>query len=463
MMKIVTTLAALLIAVTPAQSQESFGLTDIYDLALLNDPVIREAEANFFATSEIKAQARSLLLPSISLGSSASDTQFVNPNPPLDFFTGQPSTVFSSSESDSESSSLNLSMTQTVFDWSRYLGLKQADKQIARAEVDLAVVRQDLMIRVASAYFNVLAAEDLLAADIAAREALGQQLEQTQRRFDVGLIAITSVQEAQAGYDQSVAAVIGSERILATAQESLREIVNEYVTDLRSPIEELPLLSPDPADVNEWVDIAQGQNLSLVASRISADVAEDDIRIARAARFPTLSLSANASDGSTTSTQTTNQFAGPPITTPRSRSDRETEQIQLSFSMPIFNGGGNRSRIQQSVFRHRAAIEGVERIARQTERLTRDAYLGVTSEISRVEALRQALESSRTALLATQAGEEVGQRTGVDVVNAQNNVRRAETTYAGARYEYLLNLLRLKQAAGSLSEEDLAEIDAWLE
>jgi outer membrane protein len=131
--------------------------------------------------------------------------------------------------------------------------------------------------------------------------------------------------------------------------------------------------------------------------------------------------------------------------------------------MPIFNGGLNGSRIDQAVYRHRAALQSLERVARQTERLTRDAYLGVTSEISRVAATRQALESARTALLATQAGFEVGQRTGVDVVNAQNTVRRAETTYAGSRYDYLINLLRLKQAAGSLSEADLVEIDNWLE
>jgi outer membrane protein len=131
--------------------------------------------------------------------------------------------------------------------------------------------------------------------------------------------------------------------------------------------------------------------------------------------------------------------------------------------MPLYSGGATRSRVQQSVYRRRAAIESVERVTRQTERLTRDAYLGVVSEISRVQALRQALESSRTALLATEAAEEVGQRTRVDVVNALNNVRRAETTYAGSRYEYLLNILRLKQAAGTLTEVDLAQIDDWLE
>ena len=452
---------ALAIAAASAQAQE--GLLDIYHRALDNDPAIREAEANLLVTSEVKRQARSGLLPTLSLSSSSSDSYSLNPNAPLDFQTGFPSLIFSSSESDSESSSLNLSINQTVFDWGQILSLKQADKTIARAETDFASAQQELMMRVATAYFNVLAAEDLLAADIAAREALAQQLEQTQRRFEVGLIAITDVQDSQAGYDQAVASVIGSERNLASAQEGLREIIDDYVIDLRSPIEELPLVNPNPANVEAWVNAAQGQNLALASSRIAANVAEDEIRISRSSRFPTLRLSASAGDNSSTSTQTTNTFAGPSITTPPAASDRESHSLSLNLNVPIFNGGANRSRIQQSVYRHRAAIESLERVARQIERQARDAFLGVTSEISRVQELGQALESSRTALLATQAGFEVGQRTGVDVVNAQNNVRRAETGYAGARYDYLMNLLRLKQAAGSLSEIDLAEVDNWLE
>jgi outer membrane protein len=461
MIKIRFALLALSVAAASAHAQE--GLIDIYQRALMNDPVIREAEANFLATSEVKGQARSSLLPQLSLSSSSSDSYSKNPNPPLDYQTGLPSLIFTDSESDSDSSSVNLSINQTLFDWGQILSLQQADKTIARAETDFASTQQDLMIRVAQAYFTVLASEDQLSADIAAREALAQQLEQTQRRFDVGLIAITDVQDSQAGYDQAAALVIASERTLASSQESLREIIDDYVTDLRSPIEELPLLTPDPTDVEAWVTAAQERNLALASSRIAADIADDEIRISRSSRFPTLRLSASAGDSANTSTQTTNTVFGPPLVTPPADSDSYRHSISLNLSVPIFNGGLNRSRIEQSVYRHRAAIESLERVARQTERLTRDAYLGVTSEISRVQALRQALESSRTALLATQAGFDVGQRTGVDVVNAQNNVRRAETTYAGARYEYLINLLRLKQAAGSLSEQDLAQVDGWLE
>ena len=458
-------LIAYLSASCTALAQDELGLLEIYELALFNDPAIREAEASFLATSEIKRQARSGLLPSIALSGSQSDSTTTSDNPP-DPVTGQPNPFALSTEADSDSRNLSINLSQTVFDWGALLSLKQSDKTIARAEIDLASTQQDLMIRVATAYFTVLAAEDLLAANVAAREALSQQLEQTQRRFDVGLIAITNVQEAQAGYDTAVADVISSERTLATAQESLREIVNEYITDLKTPIEELPLQSPNPEDVDRWVDIAQGQNLALVASRLNADIAQDDIRIARSVRFPTLSLSASESDRSSTSTTTiipAPGFPAPPGSGVPRDSGAEGAAVSLSLSMPIFTGGFNRSRIQQSVYRHRAAMEAVERISRQTERLTRDAYLGVTSEISRVQALSQALESTRTALLATQAGEEVGQRTAVDVVNAQNSVRRAETTYAGARYDYLMNILRLKQAAGSLAEADLAEIDGWLE
>ena len=459
-MKIRYALLALSIAAGSARAQE--GLLEIYQRALTNDPAIREAEANFLATAEVKGQARSGYLPTLSLSGSTSDNYGKDPNPPIDPVTGLPSVLISNFESESDSTNLNLSISQTIFDWGQILSLKQADKTIARAEADYAATQQDLMIRVASAYFNVLAANDQLASDIAAREALALQLEQTQRRFDVGLIASPDVLDSQAGYDQAAALVIASERTLATSLESLREIIDDYVTELESPIENLPLLTPDPANVEDWVTAAQAQNLALVSSRIGVEIANDEIRISRSARFPTLRLSASAGQGTSDSVQTSNLFNGTEFSA-RSSSERESNGLSLNLNVPIFNGGLNGSRIEQSVYRHRAAMESLERVARQTERLTRDAYLGVTSEISRVGATRQALESARLALQATQAGFDVGQRTGVDVVNAQNTVRRAETTYAGARYEYLLNLLRLKQAAGSLSEADLAEIDDWLE
>jgi outer membrane protein len=355
-----------------------------------------------------------------------------------------------------------LSLNQSIFDWSRYVSLRQADKVVARAETDFAAAQQDLLLRVADTYFNVLAAEDTLASAVAARESIARQLEQAERRFEVGLIAITDVQETQAGFDTAVADEIAAQRALATAQEFLREIIGEYVTDLAGPTDELPLLNPDPANPEQWVNTAMQQNLALISSRIGRDIAEDDIKITRAARFPTLDFSTSLNDQTSDLTQT-NNFFNLPSSGSSATTVSEGYNWSFNFSVPLYTGGLNRSRIQQNVYRHRVAMEALERIARQTERETRDAYLGVISEISRVQALRQAVQSSQTALRATEAGFDVGTRTSVDVLTSQNNLRRAETTYARSRYDYILNVLRLKQAAGGLSAEDLREVDGWLQ
>ena len=444
-----------------AAAQE--GLVEIYELALRNDPALREAEANYLATAEARPQARASLLPSLQIGTTASRNDQENPNPPLDFRSGEPSDVIASTESLRDSQNVSLSLNQTIFNWGDYMTFRQADKIVLRADTDYAAAQQDLILRVADTYFNVLAAEDNLASAVAARESIARQLEQAQRRFEVGLIAITDVQETQAGFDTAVADEIAAERALATAQEFLREIVGEYVTELAGPTENLPLLRPEPANPEEWVETALQQNLTLISSRITRDIAEDDIRIQRSVRLPRLSFQTSVTDQSSELTQTNNFFIGGSSTVPSAETVSEGYNWSLNLTVPIFSGGLNRSRIQQSVYRHRGAMEALERVARQTERETRDAYLGVISEISRVEALQQAVESARTALRATEAGFEVGTRTSVEVLTSQNNLRRAETTYARSRYDYLLNVLRLKQAAGDLTFEDIQEIDGWLQ
>jgi outer membrane protein len=209
------------------------------------------------------------------------------------------------------------------------------------------------------------------------------------------------------------------------------------------------------------------QNLTLISSRITADIVEDDITIQRAGRLPTLSFSAGVTDRSQSTLAIIESFdpvTGLPLRNVNN-SLQEPEGYNWSFDLrvPLFTGGLNSSRIQQAVYRHRAALENLERVARQTERQTRDAYLGVISEISRVRALRQAVESSETALRATEAGFEVGTRTTVDVLASQDVLRRAQTNYARSRYDYMLNVLRLQQAAGSLSIEDIEQVDGWLQ
>ena len=438
------------------------NLIDIYQRALQNDPVIREAEANYMVMLEAKPQARSSILPSLTLSAGASIANSKNPNPATNFMTGEPSTIVISSEGERDSSNWSVSLTQTLYNRGQFIALRQADKQVARAEIGYQLAKQDLLIRVSGTYFNVLAAEDTVASEQAAREAIRRQLEQAERRFEVGLTAITDVQEAQAGFDQAVAAEIAAQRLLATSREFLREIIGEYVSELAGPKEDFPLVSPDPADQEAWVRTALAQNLALISSRIGTEISRDSIEIERSTRLPTLRLSGNVGASQSENTRINNLANG---LSPQTFSEFGSEgySLALSFSVPIYSGGFNTSRIQQSVYQHRAALESLERIARQTERLTRDSYLGVLSEISRVRALRQAVRSSETALRATEAGFEVGTRTTVDVLASQNNLRRAQTNYARSRYDYALEVLNLKHAAGSLAVKDLEAMDEWLE
>jgi len=452
-------LAGCALAGTALAQPES--LLDVYQRALQNDPAIREAEANYLATAEVKPQARSSLLPDLNLSAGLSHQFSESPGGAVVGGVGAQSQAIKT-EFDSDRDNWSVGLTQTIFNWAQFATLKQADKRVTRAETDFAVAKQDLVIRVSTRYFNVLAAEDNLASAVAAREAIARQLEQAQRRFEVGLIAITDVQQSQAAFDDAVATEIDAQRLLATAQEFLREIVGEIVADLASPIDDLPLLTPDPANAEQWVQSALESNLALMSSRIAADIAQDDIDIQRAGRYPTLSLSAAYNDSTTDQIVTNFPFAGDPIVNP-SRQAPEGYNWSFDLRFPIYTGGFNRSKIQQSVYQHRSATEALQRVARQTERETRDAYLGVISEISRVRALRQAVESAGTALRATEAGFEVGTQTTVDVLAAQNNLRRVETTYSRSRYDYLLDLLALKQAAGSLEITDIEQIDGWLQ
>ena len=441
----------------PACAQES--LIDVYMRALENDPAIREAEATYLASAEVKPQARAALLPGLNLrGTLAnrfSDTSGGALSP-----EGLP--IGTRSIFDQDSDGWAVSLTQTLFDWGLYATLRQSEKRVARAETDYEAAKQQLLVRVASSYFEVLAAEDVLASAVSARESVARQLEQAQRRFEVGLIAITDVQQSQAGFDDANAAQIEAQRLLSNAHEVLREIVGELVPDLAAPTDDLPLLSPDPNNAEEWVQAALRQNLALNSSRLATEVALDDIAIQRSNRLPSVSLSASYSEDTNDRTQTVfRDGSAPLISNTTQLPDGRSWSVDLTF--PLFTGGLNRSRIRQSVYQHRVATEALERIARQTERQTRDAYLGVISEISRVRALRQAVESNRTALRATEAGFEVGTQTTVDVLQSQENLRSTETTYSRSRYDYILNVLRLKQAAGSLSLPDLEQVDSWLE
>ena len=438
----------------------SASLLEIYQQALQSDPQIHEAEARRLAALEATPQARGVLLPQISASGSWSQSESDG-----DTFSRAINSDFSF-EGDSDDANWNVTLRQTVFRWDQIVGLKRADKQVTKAEAVREAAQQDLVIRVAQRYFDVLAAEDALTSIHADRTAIARRLEQAKQRFEVGLIAITDVQESQAAYDQSVADEIGAKRQLASAREFLREITGEYVTQLSAPKDDMPLRRPEKSE-RDWVDLSLSQNLSLVASRLDEKLARDEISFRRNGYYPTLDLEVRTgnqtSDGSGSTTFPGEPPGSDPITVPYgSTDDINSDSISLQFNVPLFAGGGTSSRVREAVYLHRAAREQLQRVTRETERLSRDAYLGVLAEESRVAALKQAVASSQTALEATQAGFDVGTRTIVDVLNSQFALFLAKTNYERSRYEYILNVLRLKQAAGTLQVQDLEEIDKWL-
>ncbi len=435
------------------------SLMDVYESALRSDPLLREAEATRMAALEAKPQARGILLPQI-----VANASFQNSKASGSSQTNAPGGGFFTSlfETDNDVTSWDIQLRQSIFRWDQWVALKQADKQVARADIDYKAAAQDLMARVAAAFFNVLAAEDTLKTEQAAKEAIGRQLEQAQKRFEVGLIAITDVQEAQAAWDQAVAVEITAKRTLANEKEVLREITGEYPESLSAPKKEIPLLNPEPANADEWVEVALQRNLALMSSDIGVEISRDNISIARTGHYPTLDLIASRSDRDTKGLRSISiePFPLPPLTPADSQS--VSDSITLQLQIPIYSGGATSSRVRQAVYQHRAAKEQLERVARQTERETRDAYLGVISDIARVKALRQAFSSSQTALEATEAGFEVGTRTTVDVLDARRKLFIAEAAYLRSRYDYIVNVLRLKLSAGTLNANDLAEVDSWL-
>src|SRR5215469_14108756 len=451
---------ALVLLVLPLAAPAK-DLIGVFQDALQNDPVIRQADANRLAARESKPQALAALLPQINGTAgwtrdhnSGIQTQiFSVPNPAIpgtqQLITAQlPDTI------DGTTYQWGLNLRQNVFSWSNWMALKAASHEVAQAEANYAAAEQQLILRTSQAYFAVLTAYDTLQADQTALEAIARQLDQANKRFEVGLIAITDVEDAKAARDSAASTVIAAKRTLATSEYQLQEITGQNYDVLGKPGPDMPLNNPEPADEGRWVNISLEQNLTLISSRLQADIARENVRVAQGGHLPTLDLVAGRSWNYTSSDQI---FDGTPFSNVDSKvNDR---QIGLQFTLPIYSGGFTQSKVRQAEYQWIAAKEGVVQSSRATERQARDAYLGVISGIARVQALRQAVESNQTALKATEAGYEVGTRTSVDVLNARRNLVQAETDYATARYDYIVSVLQLRLAAGNLDRPQLAELN----
>jgi outer membrane protein len=449
------------------------NLLEVYQAAVRSDPIVREAEANRLAALEAKPQARALLLPQMSIGGqvNTSDADGESYFPQVNTATGEVISVGNRNQTDTDRYwDYTAQVTQTIFRWDQWQNLKRADSEVALAEANYRAAQQDLMVRVARRYFDVLAAEDTLSAAEATLQAFSRQLEQSEKRFEVGLIAITDVQESKAAFDSATAGVIAAKRALASTQELLRELTGEVYQSLSKPAEDMPLDQPQPADEDTWVAQSLEQNLAVIAARLGVETAKADIKIAQSGHLPTVDLYAQRFENDRSADQVNTRIQridDPAIPPPvpvagTADSNRTDDVIGIRVNVPIFAGGGTQSRVRQQVYRHRASREKLDGALRGAERETRDAYLGVLSERARVNALKQSVTSNQTALEATEAGFEVGTRTTVDVLDARRRLFEAQRDYARSRYDYLINLVRLKSAAGVLSPQDLAYINEFL-
>lgn len=437
-------------AVFASGAAQANELLSVYDQALKNDTTLEAAGHQRDAAVEIMPQARSAYLPQITGGYNyARQSQTVDTDPSV--VTNACGGTLLAPEfhctSNSSNKGLTLTLDQTVFNWKTIQQLRQADDQVAIAETGYRAAQQDLLLRVAQSYFNALSAADSLRSTEAENKAVGRQLEQAQKRFEVGLSAITDVQDAQARYDLTAAGIIAAQQALDSAKEALGVITGTQPEKLVPLQDEIPLPAPDPSNVNDWVSAARENNLAVIASRLTADASKKGIEVARAGHYPSVGLRDQLSDGSSGGVRA---------------ADSRTNSIGINLSVPIYSGGYVQSSVRAATATHEQRKSEFEGQQRNVDRQTRDAYQGVLAGAARVKALKQAVLSNTTALQASETGLEVGARTAVDVLNAEQLLYAAQRDYFRARYDYLYSVLALKAAAGRLAVKDLEEIDRLL-
>ena len=425
---------------TASGSGNTENLLTMYQQAKATNPQLAAAAANRQAIVELKTQSRSGLLPNVILNGAIDRRQSndltVNDKPTY-----------------STDKSAAIRLQQPLFRYDRWIELKQADSRIAEAEAAYSAAEQDLMVATAERYFNILSAQENLAFANAEKDAIARELDQAKQRFEVGLIAITDVHEAQARHDLAVSQEIQAASQVETARDTLRETVGQYYDHLDEVIEDLPLAIPEPADPDAWVKQASEQNLEVLAAQAAAETARQEMRRQRAGHLPTLDLNVSSDYR-----KQTNNFGSTSFNT-----ERNDNSIGLGFDMPIYQGGLVNARTREARHRLSQASEQLHQATRKAELDTRTAYRGIQTDIAQIKALAQSLVSTQTAVEAAEAGFEVGTRTVVDVLNAQRESFKAKFNYAQARYQYLVDQLRLKRATGSLSQADVEKINSFLQ
>lgn len=420
-------------------------LLTVYNKALQSDPLFKASYAEWQAQRENLPISRASLLPQLFATGSVGRSYTNNEIGSNDTVDGANARYYANT------TSLGLSITQPIFNFSNWAKVSNASAVVKQAEADLASSAQDLMYRVASAYFNVLQAQDVLRYTQEQKKAVGEQLRQQKQRFDVGLIPITDVNDAQASYDSIVAQEIASANELQDMEERLQEITNEKYENLYVLRNELTLITPQPENAEQWVKTAEQQNYALLSARYATLSAKENISINVGGNFPTVTASGEYGQNYSSNNLGQDRF-----------SRAKGMSAGINVNIPIFQGGEVSARTQQAGFLYQKAIANQERVHRKTISETRMAYWGVLSGISKIKADRQAVKSKRSALDSNKNAYDAGLRTIVDVLKAEAELYQAEKDYAKDQYAYILQLLALKQQAGSLSVDDLKIVNNWL-
>ncbi len=430
----------------PAQTSNRADLLTIYQDALANNADLAAAQAEYQAQREVVPQARAGLLPQVNAGANVSDTR---------------SEVDSSLGTQSGSRSgiaYQASLSQPIFRADRWFQLQAAQASSEQAALQFSATSQGLILQSAEAYFGVLRAQDNLATTKAEEAAFKRQLDQANERFDVGLSDKTDVLEAQAGYDNARANRLIAERNVADAFQSLTTLTDRLYEGLEGVKHSLPVVEPVPNDAQAWVDTAAQQNLNLQASNFAVQAAEETLRQRKAGHAPTLDAVAQYQKGDNDLLGFRNS-AGQPL---RYGPDAEQQSIGLQLNIPLYSGGLTSSQVRESYQRLNQSEQLRESLRRQVVQNTRNLHRAVNTDVETVQARKQSIISNQSALEATEIGYQVGTRNIVDVLDAQRQLYSSVRNYNNARYDYILNNLRLKQAAGTLSPDDLAALEQYL-
>jgi outer membrane protein len=344
----------------------------------------------------------------------------------------------------------SVNLVQPLYRQQNWLAYSEAELQVAQTEAQFKIAEQDLILRVAQAYFDVLIAQDSVQLAGAQKTAISEQLEQAKRNFEVGSTTITDTHEAQARYDLTVAQEIAAQNTLEIKRRTLQQLINAMPQELRQLGKEFRLEAPQPADMEKWVDEAQLHSPQLAIAQAGAEIAGKEVARNRGGHYPTLDLVANYSS---------NQSNGGSFGV---GSDSSNKSLGVQLNVPIYQGGATQSRWREAEANRERANQELENTRRSVALQTRQAYLGVVSGIAQVKALQQALTSSESVLEASKLGQEVGVRTNLDVLNAQQQLYSTRRDLYQAEYNYLVSQLRLKAAVGSLGEDGLTGVNQAL-